>query len=72
MLRKRYITILWGQVATRLPCLSGKKMTPFAFCVKEQIKTPTEKLVKAITDVREGKFQPERENDELTRALENP
>ena len=28
MLRKRNITIRWGQVATRLPSLSGIKMRP--------------------------------------------
>jgi nitrogen fixation/metabolism regulation signal transduction histidine kinase len=39
---------------------------------KEQIAKPSEELVKAMTDVRAGNFQPERENDELTHALGNP
>ena len=39
--------------------------------VKEQIKTTSDDLVTAIDDVRKGTFQPERENDELTRALGN-
>ena len=39
---------------------------------KKQIEKASEELVKAITDVRKGTFQPERENDELTRALGNP
>jgi hypothetical protein len=29
-------------------------------------------IVRAISEVREGKFIPDRENDELTRALGNP
>jgi 3-hydroxyacyl-CoA dehydrogenase len=37
----------------------------------KKIVTVATKLVKAITDTREGTFQPERENDELTRALGN-
>src|SRR5664279_4083543 len=33
---------------------------------------PQKDLVTAIDEVREGKFHPERENDELTKALGNP
>src|SRR5664279_6447121 len=33
---------------------------------------PQKDLVTAIAEVREGKFHPERENDELTKALGNP
>jgi hypothetical protein len=29
-------------------------------------------FVKAIVKVQEGKFHPDRENDELTKALKNP
>ena len=38
----------------------------------EQLAIPVKKLRKAINEVREGKFVPDRENDELTRALWNP
>ena len=38
----------------------------------EQRATPVTKLWKAINKVWEWKFVPERENDELTRALRNP
>ena len=38
----------------------------------KQIEKPIEHLVNAITEVRAGTFQPERENDELTHALGNP
>ena len=38
----------------------------------EQLATPITKLREAINEVREGKFVPDRENDELTRALGNP
>ena len=38
----------------------------------EQRATPIMKLRKAINKVREGKFIPDRENDEHTRALGNP
>ena len=38
----------------------------------EQRATPVTKLQKAINEVRKGKFVPDRENDELTRALGNP
>src|SRR5664279_2347992 len=39
---------------------------------KKAIAKPHKELVTAITEVREGKFHPERENDELTKALGNP
>jgi DNA-directed RNA polymerase subunit K/omega len=32
---------------------------------------PHKKFVEAIQEVQEGKFQPDRENDELTKALKN-
>ncbi|KAK1613261.1 hypothetical protein QYE76_036934 [Lolium multiflorum] len=38
---------------------------------KEHLKNPCEALIEAHRDVREGRFYPERENDELTRALAN-
>ena len=38
----------------------------------EQCATPVMKLRKAINKVREGKFVPDREKDELSRALGNP
>ena len=38
---------------------------------KAHLKFPIEALEKAHKDVEEGRFQPERENDELTRALGN-
>jgi hypothetical protein len=41
-----------------------------------KIMGPTDKLytnlIKSITEARQGKFQHDRENAELTRALENP
>jgi len=39
---------------------------------KEQLATPLEKLKEAVKEKLEGKFHPDRENDELTRALGNP
>jgi hypothetical protein len=39
---------------------------------KADLKTASEALLQAIEDARKGLFQPERENDELTRALKNP
>lgn len=38
---------------------------------KAHLKFPIEALEQAHKDVEEGRFQPERENDELTRALGN-
>jgi hypothetical protein len=38
---------------------------------KKTISKPQTTLVTAIAEVREGKFQPDRENDELTKALKN-
>ena len=37
----------------------------------ETIIVPHKELVEAIKEVEEGKFQPDRENDELTKALKN-
>jgi hypothetical protein len=37
----------------------------------ESIIVPHKKFVEAIQEVQEGKFQPDRENDELTKALKN-
>ena len=39
---------------------------------KPQIAEPLDELRKAIKDAQEGRFKPDRENDELTKALENP
>ena len=39
---------------------------------KASLKTASDALLQAIEDVQKGVFQPERENDELTRALKNP
>jgi hypothetical protein len=38
---------------------------------KKQIAKPLGELVKTIAEVQEGMFQPDRENDELTKALKN-
>jgi hypothetical protein len=38
---------------------------------KKQIAKPLRELVKKIAEVQEGMFQPDRENDELTKALKN-
>jgi hypothetical protein len=38
---------------------------------KEQFAEPLRELVKTITEVQEGTFKPDRENDELTKALKN-
>jgi hypothetical protein len=38
---------------------------------KKQIAEPLGELVKTITEVQEGTFKPDRENDELTKALKN-
>ncbi|KAM0900935.1 hypothetical protein ACQ4PT_020321 [Festuca glaucescens] len=38
---------------------------------KEHLNNPCEALIAAHRDVREGRFHPERENDELTRTLGN-
>ena len=39
---------------------------------KPQIAGPLAELRKAIKDTQEGRFKPDKENDELTRALGNP
>ena len=39
---------------------------------KEKIAKPLTALKTTIKDARQGKFKPDRENDELTKALENP
>jgi hypothetical protein len=42
-------------------------------CVhRKKVFKPSEDLVQAMADAHDGKFRPERENDELTRALGNP
>jgi hypothetical protein len=38
---------------------------------KKQIVEPLRELVKTIAEVQEGMFQPDKENDELTKALKN-
>ena len=38
---------------------------------KDQLATPLKALKAAMKDVQDGKFNPDRENDELTRALWN-
>jgi hypothetical protein len=38
---------------------------------KKQIAEPLRELVKTIAEVQEGMFQPDREKDELTKALKN-
>jgi hypothetical protein len=38
---------------------------------KKQIAEPLGELVKTIAEVQEGTFKPDRENDELTKALKN-
>jgi hypothetical protein len=38
---------------------------------KKQIAEPVRELVKTIAEVQEGMFQPDRENDEPTKALKN-
>jgi hypothetical protein len=38
---------------------------------KKQIAEPLRELSKTITEVQDGTFQPDRENDELTKALKN-
>jgi hypothetical protein len=38
---------------------------------KRQIAEPLGELVKTIAKVQEGTFKPDRENDELTKALGN-
>src|SRR3954463_14103782 len=40
--------------------------------IKESIKGSDQEILDAIADARNGIFIPERENDELTRALKNP
>ena len=39
---------------------------------KKEIPIPQKAIVEAIGEVQEGKFIPDRENDELTKALGNP
>jgi len=39
---------------------------------REKILIPSNALVKAMVDAQAGLFRPERENDEMTRALGNP
>jgi hypothetical protein len=39
---------------------------------KKEISEPVTALVTTIAEVRDGKFDPDRENDELTKALANP
>ena len=55
-------TWAWGQYNTQ----TGELIR------KEKIKTPMASLKKAITEAREGNFKPDKENDELTKALGNP
>jgi hypothetical protein len=38
---------------------------------KKQIVEPLGELIKTIAEVQEGMFKPDRENDELTKALKN-
>ena len=39
---------------------------------KAQLATLVEKIKKAMQDMQEGNFHPDREKDELSRALGNP
>jgi hypothetical protein len=39
---------------------------------KEQLETPVTKIQEAIKDVQEGRYHPDREKKELSRALGNP
>jgi len=42
-------------------------------CVhRKKIFEPTADLIQAMADAQAGLFRPDRENDELTRALGNP
>ena len=53
----------------------GGKLDPETGCciyTRAHIEEPGEALKTAHKEVREGKFHPDRENDELTRALGNP
>ena len=40
--------------------------------MKAQVKTPVTKLQEAINEAQEGRFHPDREKDELSKALKNP
>ena len=39
---------------------------------QDKIRIPSKALVQAMADAQAGLFQPERGNDDLTRALQNP
>jgi hypothetical protein len=55
------VTWAWGEYDTQTGILIEKIA----------ISKPHTALVTTIAEVQEGKFQPDRENDELTKALEN-
>ena len=59
------VGLLFGQ-EFRSPQLAGSLVVP------EHMQEVSRDLVAAIDETQQGTFHPQRENDELTRALKNP
>jgi hypothetical protein len=67
-------TLEWAERAKAWFYGHGGKLDPETWkCIftKDQLATPLKALKAAMKDVQDGKFNPDRENDELTRALGN-
>ena len=67
-------TLEWAEWAKTWFYGHGGKLDPeTGKCIftKDQLATPLKALKAAMKDVQDGKFNPDRENDELTRALGN-
>jgi hypothetical protein len=67
--------LLWAEWARTWFYGHGGSLNPeTGKCIftKEQLATPLKALKEAMQAVQDRKFHPDRENDELTRALGNP
>ena len=64
----------WPQRSKNWFYAHGGKLDPVTGKIieKANLKKASDALLQAIEDAQKGLFQPERENDELTRALGNP
>ena len=68
------VTLSWPPRCRTWFYAHGGKLDPETGLVMERasLKEASDALLVAIQDARTGKYKPDRENDELTRALNNP
>ena len=68
------VTIDWPDRSKTWFYGHGGKVDPTTgeIIAKANLKRASDIIIQAVQDARNGVFQPERENDELTRTLKNP